>query len=146
MNRARTISLPILIILLAGILAGCGDEDLSPTSMTATAVAIDTAPPAIPTGLVASATGTMVKIRWEPNFTDLDLAGFLVYRLAFGNSYLLTESPTQDNTYTDPAPLRTACIYAVASVDQEGNESPWQMVAYDSQPELLDQMDDGVGE
>ena len=80
MNRARTISLPILIILLAGILAGCGDEDLSPTSMTATAVAIDTAPPAIPTGLVASATGTMVKIRWEPNFTDLDLAGFLVYR------------------------------------------------------------------
>lgn len=146
MNWARTSTFSILIILLAGMMAGCGDENLSPTSMTGTAVVLDTAPPAIPTGLAAAPTGSMVKIRWEPNVTDLDLAGFLVYRLAFGNSYILTESPLQDNFYIDPAPLRTGCIYAVTAVDQDGNESPWQMVAYDSQPELPDLMDGVVGE
>ena len=81
MTTARTFSLIALTLLLAGVLTGCGDDTLTPTAVTVPTVTLDGTPPAIPTGVMAATTGTMVKIRWEPNVTDPDLAGYLVYRL-----------------------------------------------------------------
>lgn len=138
MATARTFSLTALVLLLAGLLAGCGDDTLSPTAVTVPTVTLDSTPPAIPTGVRATTTGTTVTIRWAPNVTDPDLAGYLVYRLVFGNSYLLTESLLQEANYVDARPLSSACRYAVTAVDQAGNESAWQTAAYDPNPDLPD--------
>ena len=117
------------------ILAGCSDGDAVSPTMPLVA---DTAPPAVPTGLEAASGTSVVKLAWNANTMNDDLEGFLVYRLAFDNAYLLTPYPIAENKFVDDRPLGLACGYAVSAVDEAGNESAWQEVRYDPGLELPD--------
>jgi hypothetical protein len=115
---SRKNALVMLTALTAlALAAGCGSSTSDPT-------AIDTAPPASPTGLAVSRTPLGLLLSWEPNTTDADCAGFLVHRTVNGNETLLIDTPTDVTECVDPAPI-PACLnrYEVSSVDQSGNES-----------------------
>jgi hypothetical protein len=112
------------------VMAGCTDTT-APTIPDTETVQIDTAPPAIPTGLWATPTERRsVKLAWDANTTDWDIKGYLVYRLAFGQVQLLTIAPTTESRFIDQAPLKSDCIYAVTSIDEAGNESGWTQIRY----------------
>lgn len=85
----------------------------------------DTAPPAAPSGVVASREGDAVRVRWSAN-GEPDVAGYLVYRaevqgggpsqitptLVSGTEFLDTSVPEVDQVW-----------YEVSAVDESGNES-----------------------
>lgn len=127
-----------VILVAAGLaLAGCSGDGapLSPD----TRAALDTAPPAVPTGLSAAAANAAVKVAWLPNTTDPDFAGFMLYRLAFGQAWPLLDAPTQATSFLDQSPLNRPCSYAVAAIDVNGNESAWLEIAFQGlleRPEL----------
>lgn len=133
MTRKRLSALAIL--MLAAALGGCSSDDpVGPAAPPA----IDTAPPSVPVGLQAAPGTGMVKLGWESNTTDSDLAGYRVYRLAWGNSYLLTGELLTGNRYVDLRPLGRPCGYAVSAVDEAGNESAVIEVRYTPPPEAPD--------
>ena len=107
----------IALIACGALMAGCSSDSDSPT-------AVDTAPPAVPTGLMATEYSTGLTLRWEPNNMDADLMGFRVYFRVSDNSYTLVEDPQPNNWYVHSAPL-AGCMneYMVTSVDYSGNES-----------------------
>lgn len=116
--------LVILLLLVAatGALVGCGSSSKSPT-------AIDTAPPAVPTGLYATRAAGGVTISWAPNTTDADFAGFRLVRTARDQESILIDSPEDVTEYVDPAPVPgTTSVYAVTAVDINGNESAYATV------------------
>ena len=116
----------IFTILALGLaLAGCSDSD-DPVAPPPP----DTAPPAVPTGLVACPGCESVKLSWQANVTDADLAGYHVYRLAFGEVWTLTSSPVVETRFIDRAPLAGAATYGVAAVDILGNESAMLQFRY----------------
>ncbi|MBU8871191.1 MAG: hypothetical protein KOO60_10055 [Gemmatimonadales bacterium] len=125
-------------------LVGCGNDSGNPVAPvfeeeTAEVVVVDTAPPAVPTGLAAASSTTVLKLAWDPNVVDLDFQGFLVYRLAFENSYLLTPAPIGENYFVDQQPLGISCGYAISAIDEAGNESAWLEVRYNpplEEPEM----------
>ncbi|MEN8006057.1 MAG: hypothetical protein ABFS42_03540 [Candidatus Krumholzibacteriota bacterium] len=122
-------------IPLALAMAGCTDTT-APTAPAPELPLIDTAPPAIPTGLWATPTERYsVKLAWDPNTTDWDIKGYLVYRLAFGHVYPLTTEPTSEPRYVDKDPLDGPCLYAVTSIDEAGNESGWIQIRYNFERE-----------
>jgi hypothetical protein len=95
-----------------------------PSSPKITVMAIDTTPPAAPTGLqspVVSDSGA--NLRWDRNMEE-DLAGYKVYRsdnpdsgwVLLDNSLVIKTSIT-DGTY------RPGTYYSVTAVDDSGNES-----------------------
>ncbi len=141
MNTKRTMrngtTGALLLILLTGgfILAGCGGGS---DTQVAAPVALDTAPPAVPTGLAAATYNNRVKVAWLPNTTDGDLQGYLVYRLAFDQVLPLVDEPTSATFFVDASPLLRPCRYAVTSVDESGNESAWQVVYYSAAEDLHD--------
>jgi hypothetical protein len=115
---ARKSTLITLVALAALTLAaGCGSSTKIPT-------AIDTAPPAVPTGLTAAYLADGVAMNWAPNTTDADFAGFVVRRTAHGKVTLLVDAPRDITQFTDPAPM-LGCLntYAVSALDLTGNES-----------------------
>ena len=103
-------------------------------SVVAPQAAIDTAPPAVPTGLNAATGRSTVKLAWQPNVTDADMQGFHVYRMAFGQTWPLTETPVTGTGFVDRAPLLGYAIYAVTAVDEQGNESAWTQIRYNFNP------------
>ncbi len=116
----------IFAILALGLaLIGCSDSDDPVTPPPP-----DTAPPAVPTGLVACPGCQSVKLSWQANVTDADLAGYNVYRLAFGEVWALTASPVAEPRFIDRAPLAGPAIYGVAAVDELGNESAMLQFRY----------------
>lgn len=124
----------LLLVAALTTLAGCSGADSGTDSVVGPRSAIDTAPPAVPTGLSATSGRSTVKLSWRPNTTDPDFQGFLVYRVAFDQTWPLNETPVQDPRYVDAAPLRGYAIYAVTSVDAQGNESAWTRIQYNYQP------------
>jgi hypothetical protein len=106
------------ILVMGLVLPGCSDSD-DPVAPPPP----DTAPPAMPAGLVACPGCETVKLSWRPNTTDTDLAGYFVYRLAFGETWILTDEPVTEARFIDRAPLPGGATYAVAAVDVMGNES-----------------------
>ncbi len=87
----------------------------------------DTAPPAAPVGLTATALeGGGVRLDWSAN-GEPDLAGYVVYRaLASGGPFTaITPSPVPGTSYTDTGvPTGAwAAWYQVAARDGSGNES-----------------------
>jgi hypothetical protein len=112
----------IVLVAATGALVGCGSSSKSPT-------AIDTAPPAVPTGLSAARESGWVTISWAPNTTDADFAGFRLVRTARDQESSLIDAPEDITEYVDPAPvLGTTSTYAVTAVDINGNESAYATV------------------
>ena len=115
--------LPMLALLIFGLaVIGCSDSDEA--TITQPPV-IDTAPPAVPTGLSAAFSNDVVKLSWHANTTDVDFLGYRVYRLAYGQTWLLTGEPVAEARFIDLTPVPGYVIYAVTSVDELGNESAW---------------------
>ena len=136
LNRnSRTVLTVLLVCLLA--LVGCG-SDSGTVPQAAAPIVPDTAPPAVPTGLAAAAHDSQVKVAWLPNTTDSDFAGFMLYRLAFGQVWPLVDAPITETSYLDKSPLRRPCKYAVTSIDEAGNESAWQEVYFSGMPDYPD--------
>lgn len=127
----KNITLMSLLVLASVSLGGCSSSD----NLIAPTAAIDTAPPAVPTGLAASSGRSTVKLSWHRNTLDTDLQGYMVYRLAFGQAWPLTDSPIADMKFMDRSPINGYSTYAVYSVDTSGNESAWTTIRYNYQPE-----------
>jgi hypothetical protein len=138
MPRHRILSAPPAGLAAACLLlacAGCGASDPAAPATPATPVATaDAAPPAPPTGLVASPDGAALKLGWEPNTTDADLAGYLVYQVFQVGAHRLTPEPLQGTTWLVRTPPAGPCAYAVAAVDADGNESAWSSTAWAGSP------------
>lgn len=135
MPRHRFLSAPPACLAAACLLlacAGCGTSD--PTAPATPLPAADAAPPAPPTGLVASPDGAALKLGWQPNTTDADLAGYLVYQVFQAGAQRLTPEPLQGTTWLVRTPPAGPCSYAVAAVDAEGNESAWCSTAWAGHP------------
>jgi len=97
------------------------DEMFVVTSFTA----VDTTPPAVPSGLVATAASGSVTLDWADN-TEPDLAGYSVYRATTsGGPYtLLTPAPITVSAYTDNAVTNgQTYFYVVTASDTNDNES-----------------------
>jgi len=124
MNSALRTTILVSLAAAAVACSGCSTDEASPAAPGAV---IDTAPPAVPTGLVAAVSDLRLKLQWEPN-TDLDLAGYRVYEMAYGGVHALVTEPIADNHWTDPSPQSNPCDYAVTAVDAAGNESAWALV------------------
>lgn len=119
-------SILLTMVALAGLaLAGCGSSSKAPT-------AIDTAPPLVPTGLVATADGTAIVVSWAPNTSDADFVGFVVRRTTHGQSVMLIDAPVDVTEWADDAPVAGVVnVYAVSAVDEAGNWSAYATVAVD---------------
>jgi hypothetical protein len=85
----------------------------------------DTAPPAAPGGLVATAGNGSVALDWADN-AEADLAGYHVYRanLAGGPYAPVTAAPLAASAYNDSGVVNgTTYYYVVTAVDTSANES-----------------------
>ena len=89
-----------------------------------TTLSVDTTPPAVPTGLTATATTSGVLTSWVAN-TEIDLAGYNVYRSASatGPFTLLNATRLTSLSYDDTLAPNGTSFYAVTAVDTVGNES-----------------------
>ncbi len=109
--------LTLAVVCALALVAGCGSSTKSPT-------VVDTAPPAMPTGLWVTTTAGAVTVNWDPNTTDADFAGFRLARVVSGSTTRLVDAPADITGFTDTAPARgTVNRYLVTSVDASGNES-----------------------
>lgn len=96
---------------------------LDDIKMITAATAADTTPPAIPAGVIAKGYDMHINISWTPN-TEIDLAGYKVYR-ANNNSYTLLGTVNPDeHIFTDFIGSEgTSATYKVSAFDQAQNES-----------------------
>jgi fibronectin type 3 domain-containing protein len=103
-------------------------ENESPFSEIASAMPVDTIPPAIPANITATAGDRQVILEWDYN-NEPDLGGYNVYRsLTSGSGYILTASDVTVSNYTDTVANGSTYYYVVTSVDTGNLES-----AYSSQ-------------
>jgi hypothetical protein len=117
-------------------------ELAGPLSESIRVEAIDTFPPAVPTGLAAvataadSATGPSVDLSWLP-VTEADLAGYAVYRREGEGEWqrISPPKPFVGPAFHDPQvePGRTY-RYAVTAIDQLGHESARSVEAEEAVP------------
>jgi hypothetical protein len=122
-GKYRTLT-AILVVATGLLMAGCS-ADSNPVDLGA---GPDTAPPAPPTELAAIQAAPVVKLTWAPNTLDLDLQGYLVYRLAGAEVDCLTAEPITTAYFIDRRPVTGVVKYAVAAVDLAGNESSWVQI------------------
>ena len=117
-------------------------ELAGPLSEPIRVVAVDTFPPAVPTGLAAvataadSTTGASIDLSWLP-VTEADLAGYAVYRRE-GDAAWQRISPPQPvigpafhDTQVQPGHTYS---YAVTAIDQLGHESARSAEAEETVP------------
>ena len=104
--------------------------------------AIDTFPPAVPTGLAAVATapdstsGPSIDLSWLP-VTEADLAGYAVYRREGDGAWqrISPEQPVVGPGFHDPnVQPGHSYKYAVTAIDQLGHESARSQEAEESVP------------
>jgi hypothetical protein len=83
----------------------------------------DKFPPAVPTGLRATATPNSIELTWDSN-TEPDFAGYRVYRASADGPFEKVADTSTLPAYSDRAvePGKTY-RYAISGVDQAGNES-----------------------
>lgn len=83
----------------------------------------DIFPPAVPTGLHATATPNSIELSWEAN-TEPDLAGYRIYRAAPGGGFeKIADTPALPSYSDHGIEHGRAYRYAISAVDQAGNES-----------------------
>ncbi len=116
----------LVFFIVCLTLAGCSDSETTVTALPP----VDTAPPAVPTGLSTCTGDCVVKLTWNPNVVDSDLQGFNVYRLNAQQSWDLTETPIASTSFVDCSPVSGQCTYRVTAVDFTGNESGWAQTIY----------------
>jgi hypothetical protein len=95
------------------------DARVGDPSSPACVTAVDTFPPAPPTGLATVASAGAIHLIWEPN-TEPDLGGYVVLRADAADDTLrpLTPTPITDASYHDAAVTPGArYVYAVVAVD-----------------------------
>jgi len=87
-----------------------------------TAASGDLTPPATPIGLVGTTGSQQVVLTWTGN-TELDLAGYSVYRQTSGDtSMALIASPVTETTYTDLGLTNEQTYdYQIAAIDRSDN-------------------------
>ena len=115
----------ILACLLAAMLVvgGCSKSSSNPTQP-----AVDTTPPALPFGLNLDFAPRQqaATITWEANVTDLDFAGYLVYRGSYDYEPVALVSVPQTATQyvdNDIDGHGRVLTYYIHSVDTSGNAS-----------------------
>lgn len=97
-------------------------------SFSALVQAIDTIPPAVPTGLVAKAdTSGVVYLSWQPN-QDADMYGYRIYRGQTAGEELipLNDIAIRETAFADTIDLEslnTKVYYAVTALDERYNQS-----------------------
>jgi len=80
-------------------------------------------PPAAPTGLTVTPDTGGLRLDWANN-TELDLAGYNVYRMVGGSPVKLNGGPLTSSDFYDPAaPPGETSTYRVTAVDLAGHES-----------------------
>jgi fibronectin type 3 domain-containing protein len=100
-----------------------GNESVAASTSIAVP-ASDTTAPSVPSGLLATDTGSSIRVSWTPN-TEPDLAGYFIYRSDDGYTAslsgvtLITTAGYDDAT----AVLGTAYTYKVLAKDTTGNAS-----------------------
>ena len=97
---------------------------------------VDTAAPATPTGLTATAAATGVTLDWADN-TEADLTGYDVYRSAAGNGTFtkLNASPVTSSAFVDTTTAAlTSYAYRITAVDSSENASVESAVVTVSTP------------
>ncbi len=84
---------------------------------------VDTTPPAVPRGVLATVTCTLVKVFWLGN-TDPDFSYYLVYMGTRSDSLTdIGEELTQTSRFFEGLTPGTTYFFAVSAVDEAGNES-----------------------
>jgi len=126
MATSKTIITLMLITLVSVIGTGCSDDAASPTAVAP----VDTAPPAVPANLDLDFVSGSVILSWDQNYTDSDLAGFIVRRENNGNAIELTAAPTSAAAFVDDDVPFGISEYGVFSVDLSGNESAIVSTSY----------------
>ena len=112
----KSISIVLSIAALA-LVAGCGSDAKSPTSL-------DTSPPAVPTGLTLTTSQGVATLTWNPNVGDADFAGFRLVRVSGQERTALVGTPEVLTSFVDPLPSRgVRYSYELTAVDEVGNES-----------------------
>ena len=135
----RFFNLICILPLLLG-LAGCSSNSSNGNHPTAPAAPLaDTSPPAAPVGLSALNEGRQVKLAWQENVSDPDLAGYRVTRTARGQTIPLSVTLQTENHFIDGSPFAGLATYAVQAVDSEGNESAAALIVHDYRAEAAGQ-------
>ncbi len=122
-NHAPRILFTIVAVLALAAFAGCGN-DSTPASPN-----IDTAPPAVPSGVSAwgqIGSDAEITLSWDANVTDADLAGYVLYRSIRpdGPFHQVSSDLINSNSYTDRrVDMGNHYYYRVAARDASGNES-----------------------
>jgi hypothetical protein len=83
--------------------------------------AVDTLPPATPSGLAVTLREGGVRLAWAAN-AEADLAGYRVYRSGSALTGFSQVATTETPAYRDT--LAGIAYYRIAAVDRAGNESP----------------------
>ncbi|MDD5720431.1 MAG: hypothetical protein PHQ53_12150 [Candidatus Krumholzibacteria bacterium] len=114
----------ICLAALTCLIAGCSDDK---TSNPVTAP-VDTTPPALPAGLALELVPHQqtATITWQPNVSDLDLAGYLVYRSSYDLAAVALVTVPQTATYFNDDDIignGRLLTYYIYSVDTSGNIS-----------------------
>ena len=113
----------LMLLALAALLAFAASGCSSDSTTTVSPPNEDLTPPAAPVNLIVSVTGDQVTVAWREN-SELDLAGYRIYRGVNNNEMVLTSSCDQPRFvdsldefgYFDLA-------YRVSAVDESDNES-----------------------
>ncbi len=124
-----------LLTLLAIVLVALVSSGCSSSSSSSSPAEVDTAPPAVPTGLGAGYVDGIVKVGWDANLLDADFAGFVVARFANGATVELMDTPANITTFVDQNPIAGITEYWVAGVDQTGNQSAYATTLVEIRPQ-----------
>lgn len=121
---SKNLNLTLACLLAAMlIVSGCGNSSSNPTQPP-----VDTTPPVLPSGLNVdfAPRHQVATITWQANATDLDLAGYLVYRGSYDLSPVALVAAPQAATYyvdDDIEGHGRVLTYYIHAVDTSGNAS-----------------------
>ena len=122
-DAAAEFGKPYVYLVQTVVALGNNKEAQSDLSEEARITPVDTFPPAVPTGLTASAAANSIELVWSQN-SEPDLAGFRVYRSAAGGPFEKIADVSQIPAYSDKSAERGKMYrYQITAFDQAGNES-----------------------